>query len=215
MLAAGAGRRMGAPKALLRTAEGETWAARAARALGEGGCDRVVVTTGARAAEVRAGLPPLAGRAPVDAVPVVAWTSGMGASLRAGISAAWRLELGLDVLVVTLVDLPDVDAAVVTSLLAAVPPRSHEAVVRAVWDGRAGHPVLLGRDLLPAAHAEARGDEGARELLTRCAGTVLVEQSRRAGSGGDVDLPADLPPGTRWPGGPGPLPWDDRAGTAC
>ena len=76
LLAAGAGRRMGGPKALVGT-----WLVDAVTTLRVGGCARVVVVLGASAAEAR---PLLDG---YDAEVVVAedWDEGMGASLRAGL----------------------------------------------------------------------------------------------------------------------------------
>ena len=46
LLAAGAGRRMGMPKALVRDATGEPWLVRGVRTLREGGCDAVTVVLG-------------------------------------------------------------------------------------------------------------------------------------------------------------------------
>ncbi|WP_432492559.1 nucleotidyltransferase family protein [Kineococcus gypseus] len=195
VLAAGSGRRMGAPKALLRTTSGESWAARAARVLGEGGCSPVLVTTGAGGEQVARGLP-----AGVRALPVADAATGLGAGLRAGLDAAGALHPDLDAVVVTLVDLPDVDARAVASVLAAAGPHPRSALVRATWAGRPGHPVLLGRDALPAARRGARGDTGARGLLAG-ADVVLVEQHPAPGRGGDVDSPGLLPAGTRWPDG--------------
>ena len=126
LLAAGAGRRMGTPKALV-----DGWLRRSVQVLSEGGCDRVYVVLGASADEAR---PLLAG---LDATVVVAddWADGMGASLKAGLS-----EIDGDVLV-SLVDLPDVGTEVVARVLAA-----GATLARASYDGRPGHPVLIGAD---------------------------------------------------------------------
>ncbi len=83
LLAAGAGRRMGTPKALVATEDGGTWVARAARVLADGGCADVLVVLGAQAAEAVAALP-----ADVEAVWAERWRDGMGASLAAGLRAA-------------------------------------------------------------------------------------------------------------------------------
>jgi CTP:molybdopterin cytidylyltransferase MocA len=52
LLAAGAGRRMGGPKALVRDPDGTSWLLRAVSVLREGGCDDVTVVLGASADEV-------------------------------------------------------------------------------------------------------------------------------------------------------------------
>jgi CTP:molybdopterin cytidylyltransferase MocA len=78
LLAAGAGRRLGGPKALLRDADGTPWVERAARRLAAAGCHPVVVVVGARASEVAALVPPALVPA-ADVVEAAGWTEGMGA----------------------------------------------------------------------------------------------------------------------------------------
>ncbi|MEO7235035.1 MAG: NTP transferase domain-containing protein, partial [Lapillicoccus sp.] len=53
VLAAGAGRRMGMPKALVHETDGTSWLVRAVGALTGSGCSPVVVVLGARADEAR------------------------------------------------------------------------------------------------------------------------------------------------------------------
>ncbi|MGH3367349.1 MAG: nucleotidyltransferase family protein, partial [Nocardioidaceae bacterium] len=76
VLAAGEGRRMGVPKALVRDGTGTTWVVRTAEALRAGGCSPLLVVTGAAAEQVRAAL---AGQ-PVEIVSASDWTTGMAAS---------------------------------------------------------------------------------------------------------------------------------------
>ena len=176
LLAAGAGRRYGMPKAL---AEDGAWLRRAVAALTGGGCDPVLVVLGA-AADQAAGL------VPETAVTVLApdWAEGMGASLRAGLAAlAGCAGPEVQAALVHLVDLPDVDAAVVGRLAALAGPT---VVARAVFDGRQGHPVLLGRQHWAAVAASASGDRGARDWLAGRTDLVLVDCSDLA-SGTDVD----------------------------
>ena len=85
LLAAGAGRRYGGPKALADDGSGP-WVVRAARALLDGGCGDVLVVTGAAAEEVEALVAELAD-ARVTAVRCGTWEDGMGESLRAGLTA--------------------------------------------------------------------------------------------------------------------------------
>jgi len=86
LLAAGAGRRMGGPKALLRHPDGVTWVARAVRVLREGGCDPVLVVVGAQADAVEADVM-ADGVDGVSVVRAAGWAEGMGASLRSGLDA--------------------------------------------------------------------------------------------------------------------------------
>lgn len=88
LLAAGAGRRMGTPKALLRDERDVPYVDRALGRLLDGGCDLVTVVLGAAADEVRAILDEdgWCVDPAVDVVVAEDWAEGMGASLRAGLA---------------------------------------------------------------------------------------------------------------------------------
>jgi len=192
LLAAGAGSRMGGPKALVGPlAGGESPVSRVAGWMHAGGCAEVVVVIGARAAEVRASLPIHPWLSIVEATD---WPDGMGASFRAGLVSAEAGGAGAAL--VTLVDLPDVRTPVFERLLAAVEPGG-SVLARAAYQGRPGHPVLIGRRWWTAAAELAGGDKGARELFA-ARPHRLVECGDLA-SGEDADLPpagenADLRP---------------------
>jgi nicotine blue oxidoreductase len=178
LLAAGAGSRLGGPKALLDLA-GRSLVERGVQLLREGGCDPVVVVLGAQAEAVR----PL-----VQADVVVAddWAEGMGASLRAGLAALTATSA--TACVVALVDQPLVGVEAVRRLLAC---RGAEAAV-ATYDGRPRNPVLLGRAVWPEVAALAVGDVGARAWLRTHADRVVEVACDGTGSPVDVDTPADL-----------------------
>ncbi len=176
LLAAGAGRRMGTPKALVHDDDGAGWLARSVAVLLDGGCPAVTVVLGAAADEAAALVP----AGPVSVVVADGWAEGMGASLRTGLAA---LPAGPDTVVVSLVDLPDVDARVVRRLVGA---GDHAGVLaRAAYDGVPGHPVLLGRDHWAGVAASARGDAGARDYLR--ARQVTVVECGDLATGRDVD----------------------------
>ena len=179
LLAAGAGTRMGRPKALVRDADDTSWLRRTAGVLHAGGCEAVTVVLGARADEAS---PLLEG---TGAAVVVAedWSEGLGASLRAGLEAL----AGSDAVaaVVMLVDLPDVTAEVVRRVAAVVTGPGQLA--RASYEGRPGHPVVIGRDHWAAVADSVAGDQGARHYLASH-GVVDVECGTLA-SGRDRDRP--------------------------
>jgi len=154
VLAAGAGTRMGRPKALCTTPAGVPWLWRAHDALLGGGCARVRVVLGAAADEARALVPPGA-----EVVVASEWAAGLGASLAAGLTGA----PGDVAVVVTLVDLPDLDDRAVARVTAA--PVGPQDLRRAVFGGAPGHPVLIGRDHWGPLRDHLHGDAGARGYL--------------------------------------------------
>ncbi|WGX98307.1 NTP transferase domain-containing protein [Nocardioides sp. L-11A] len=182
LLAAGAGRRMGMPKALVRDPDdaGGPWLTRSVRVLLDGGCPEVTVVLGAGADEAE---PLLEGLPGVTVVRSTDWASGMGASLAAGLEAlAPRDDAGAAM--VHLVDLPDVTAAVVARVLAAA-GEGAAALARASYDGVPGHPVLLGRDHWSGIARSAVGDRGARTYLA--AREVALVECGDLATGADVD----------------------------
>jgi CTP:molybdopterin cytidylyltransferase MocA len=173
LLAAGAGRRMGMPKALV-----DDWLVRSIDVLRDGGCDDVLVVLGAAADEARALLP-------ADQRIVVAedWDEGMGASLRVGLAA---LGSEAEAAVVHLVDLPDVGPDVVSRVVSTGSGTGSTAgLARAAYAGVPGHPVLIGRDHWAGVIEAAVGDHGARGYL-KTHDVRLVECGDLAG-GNDVD----------------------------
>jgi CTP:molybdopterin cytidylyltransferase MocA len=207
VLAAGSGSRMGGPKALIRPGGGgPTLVERAVGVLADGGCSGVTVVVGAAAAAVADVLTTPTRVTPsstgpvtdLDLVECADWAEGMGASLRAGLDAlAHRADV--DAVLVTLVDLPDVGAAVVRRLLVECSPPDASppvegaptaALCRATYGAAPGHPTLIGRDHWAGVMAVARGDRGARDYF-RAHEHHLVECSDLA-TGRDVDSPADL-----------------------
>ncbi|CCH33452.1 nucleotidyltransferase family protein [Actinosynnema sp. NPDC047251] len=179
LLAAGAGRRFGGPKALVSRG-GALWVESARSVLRDAGCAPVVVVLGAAADEVRA-------RAALDDAVVVenaAWATGMGSSLRVGLAA---LDSSADAVVVLPVDTPGVTSRAVRRFVDLASPT---ALLRASYDGAPGHPVLLGRAHWAAVAESATGDAGARDYL-RTHGAVSVPCEDLA-DGADVDRPEDL-----------------------
>jgi nicotine blue oxidoreductase len=134
----------------------------------------------------------------------------MGASLRAGLGALARTphegDAGVDAVLVSLVDLPDLTPEVVARVLGAdaqpeagsragsgagtAEERRRSLLRRASYRGTPGHPALIGRDHWDRVVATATGDNGARDHF-RTHPHELVECSDLA-SGRDVDTLAEL-----------------------
>ena len=195
LLAAGAGSRMGIPKALVVGADGQPWLARGVRVLAEAGCAPTVVVLGARADEAEHLLP--AG-VPVTVGIADDWQSGLSASLRRGLEVAATFD-DVDAVVVTLVDLPDLGADAVRRVAAVprdtpagnTPPGDTRSALRqAHYSGRPGHPVLIGRDHWLPLLRSLTGDSGARKYLA-AHGAEAVDCSD-LGTGRDVDSPGEL-----------------------
>ncbi|WP_203706358.1 nucleotidyltransferase family protein [Asanoa iriomotensis] len=155
VIAAGGGRRIGGPEALLR--RGDALLVDDVCGIArEIGCAPLIVVLGAQANQVRT-----AARLE-DAVTVVdkAWGTGLGSSLRVGLEAL--VGVAADAAVVLTVDMPGVtvEAARRVALL----PHA-DALVCATYDGRRSYPMLLGRRHWAGLATLAKSDVGARPYL--------------------------------------------------
>ncbi|MFE6872157.1 NTP transferase domain-containing protein [Kitasatospora sp. NPDC057692] len=186
VLAAGGGRRLGGrAKALLRY-RGRPLVEHAVAVVRAGGCREVTVVLGADRARVRstAHLPGCRLVANPD------WRSGMGSSLRAGLAA---LPAGAPAVLVMLVDTPGVSPAAVARLLAA--HRAGAQLAAAAYEGRRGHPVLIGARHFAEAAEGAHGDAGARALLAAHPDDLILVECADVAAPDDLDTPGDL---ARW-----------------
>jgi CTP:molybdopterin cytidylyltransferase MocA len=178
VLAAGAGRRYGMPKALAPY-RGDLLVRRAAATLRAAGCATTLVVVGADADRVRAAAPDL------YLIDNRDWATGMGSSLRAGLAAL--VGTPVTAAVVLLVDMPGVTPDAVRRITALAGPA---ALAVGGYGDRRGHPVLLGRDHWAGVAASATGDRGARDYLRVHAATVTVVPVGDVADDADLDVPA-------------------------
>jgi CTP:molybdopterin cytidylyltransferase MocA len=84
LLAAGAGRRAGGPKALRLDTDGKSWLLRSIAVLRDGGCNPVIVVLGCQADRAREVIASSTfnGDPVITVVDAPDWEQGMGASLR-------------------------------------------------------------------------------------------------------------------------------------
>jgi molybdenum cofactor cytidylyltransferase len=182
VLAAGSGSRFGGAKQLAEL-DSRPLLEHALRAIeAVPAIERIVVVLGARADEVRAGVDFGA----TEVVVCEDWEDGQSASLRRGIAA---IAEDAEAAVITLGDMPRVTPQVIARFADLAAEYGGLARARAVYEGKPGHPVVLGRVYFDAV-AELEGDIGARELLRRI-GVHRIECAHLC-SAIDVDTPADL-----------------------
>jgi CTP:molybdopterin cytidylyltransferase MocA len=183
VLAAGEGRRMGGPKALLRI-EGETCLARCVRGLRRPRVERVVAVLGCDASRVRreAGA--------MEAAEVVVndrWRDGMLGSVHVGLESASEA----DAVLLHPVDSPFLEAATVDAVLDALEAGARVAVPS--HGHRRGHPAGFARAVIPAL-LSARPERGARAVLEDHPEWV-VHVDAGPSCLADLDHPEDL---ARW-----------------
>lgn len=177
ILAAGAGTRFGEQTKQLAELQGKPLLQHAIDAM-NAALPRAVVVLGHDAEAIRAAVD--FGGAQV--VLCEDWARGQGVSLRAGVAAL--ADAGA--VAITLGDQPFITPAVITAALAEL--GDHDAV-RAVYDGKPGHPVVLSRRVLDAV-PELEGDAGARELLARF--RVRRWEASHLASATDIDTQEEL-----------------------
>ena len=156
ILAAGASKRLGHPKQLLRL-NGETLLHRAARLATEAGCSPVVVVLGYEAEMLTPDLEGLN----VQRVINQNWQQGMGSSLAGGIAA---IEDAQDALLMVC-DQVRLTRADLTHLLD-LHRRSAASLTVSSYAGRLGVPAVFSRSYFPSL-AALSGDRGARDIIER------------------------------------------------
>jgi len=181
ILAAGASRRMGSPKALLPVA-GTTFLARLVVTHRSAGADPIVVVLGPDAERVTDAVDLGAVRIVRNPEP----DSGPLASLRIGMGA---LDPEPDCLLMQPVDHPLVRPETVAHLIRLVLDGPH-AILIPTYAGRRGHPTLFARRLFPALRA-APLDQGARAVIRGNPHEMREVPVDDPGVRADVDTPAD------------------------
>jgi CTP:molybdopterin cytidylyltransferase MocA len=176
LLAAGQGKRLGQPKALVEFG-GITLAQRGVALLRDGGAAPVVVVTGA---------------VPVDLPGVLAvhnpdWRSGMGSSLATGLAT---VPGSCSAAVIALVDQPLIGPEAVRRLITAHAAGAGVAV--ATYDSLPRNPVLLAREHWAEVTAMAVGDAGARPFLRAHPELVTRVECGDTGLPDDLDTRPDL-----------------------
>mgnify|MGYP005755849719 CR=1 FL=1 len=124
---------------------------------------------------------------PVTPVPVPDASEGMGASIRAGVSA---LPDGCGAVMILPADLPELEAEDLRVLMTAW-RNDPTAILRATdQTGNHGHPVIFPADLF-AALTKCHGDAGARDVLRAHAERIIAVPLPGHRATTDLDTPED------------------------
>ena len=183
ILAAGASTRMGVPKQLLEV-EGKPLLLRAVEAALASPLWPVVVVLGANAEQIR----PALARLPVLVTENAAWSEGMAASLRAGVTTLQQFSRHLDAALIALCDQPAFSAATIAQLIASQ-NATGRSIAAAHYAGRNGAPALFLREHFSTLTG-LTGEEGARALLNDDPDRVTSVDLPALAL--DLDTPADL-----------------------
>ena len=183
LLAAGASRRMGRPKQLLKF-RGEAMIERLTRLACALPARPVVLVLGARAARI---TDEVTFHSEAELVVNPDWKAGMSTSVRAGLRRALAIDPDLGGALFMVVDQPFVDEVLLRRLLDGY-RRTHAPIVAARYDDRPGVPALFDRTLFPELEALV-GDRGARPLFDRHRTTLQTVPFPRGRF--DLDTPED------------------------
>lgn len=184
ILAAGASRRLGQPKQLVRIA-GETLLARTIRVVREAGADPVLVVLGANRKSI-------ADAVDLRAVQVVAnadWEQGIASSIRAGIESLLHLKSDAKGAMILVCDQPKLTADHLKLLIDRFEEAKEPSIASSRYAGITGIPAIFPASQF-ARLLELKGDTGARFLLRNPECPMLSVDF--AGGEADIDTPEDF-----------------------
>jgi len=179
VLAAGKSERMGTPKALLPL-RGTTFIENILEVISRSPVEHTIVVVGHHREEIEPHIP-----AAARIVFNPDYEKGMVTSIQAGIRS---LPLGITGALLFLVDHPLVDSESIELLVANAAP---DRIVVPVFEGRRGHPVFFGAQVLEEVLALGTS-EGANIVVRRDPSRILQVSVNSPGVLMDVDTPEDF-----------------------
>jgi CTP:molybdopterin cytidylyltransferase MocA len=188
ILAAGASRRLGQPKQLVRVG-GETLLSRTIRVARESGLDPIFVVLGAHHEQILSAVD----MSSVQVIVNHSWEQGIASSIRAGLEGILLVDPNAMNLMLLVCDQPKLSAEHLRKLID-TNEQVHEretghAIVASRYAGVAGIPAIFPASQFAGLLA-LQGDSGAKSLL-RSSASLVVEIEFDGGEI-DVDLPSEI-----------------------
>jgi molybdenum cofactor cytidylyltransferase len=185
VLAAGASRRMGEPKQLLRMGN-KTLLERIVGEALKSELDQVILVLGHRAGEIQETIRPFLSHRKLRIIKNERYRDGMSTSIIAGLAA---VEKECDHVMIVLADMPNITAPLINHLLKYY-LASGKTLGAIRSSGRRSLPVILGRAWYGAL-GRLKGDVGARGLFEAFKQDVCLVDAPRTYDDLDLDTPED------------------------
>jgi molybdenum cofactor cytidylyltransferase len=183
LLAAGESKRMGAPKQLLEW-KGKTLLQHVLESLIRSDADEIILVLGYESDLIKKTLPML----PIKIVNNPAYKRGMASSLRQGLLA---MDSRSEAFLVFLADQPGIGPKIINEVIRAFEHTDPKrGIVRPIYRGMGGHPVLIGIQYLQEA-LKLQGDMGARQILMNHPQDVLELDVDQDVVSKDIDTPEE------------------------
>ncbi len=183
VLAAGASRRMNAPKQLLQF-DGKTLLRRAVETAVESNYKPVVVVLGANFENVRAEIEDL----PLEIIFNQDWQRGLSSSIKIGLENLLRIAPNITAVMITLADQPFVTANHI-NLFTEKFYHSDNLIIAAEYNETRGVPALFSSEVFSDLR-ELSGDKGAKLILEKFSERLATIKLPEAAF--DIDTPQDF-----------------------